>query len=252
MNAVPSVDDRFSPDCNFPVVRGPVHWRADGSIRVQAQHPWLSGATRGAPETPGLLQYGFGLPGQPPDRRWREEDRLPIYEAVWEHDAIRYTQIVLISRIGTGEIMTGDRHADDAVILVQLTGLSLASTYTDATAAIQINASGRPIELSLEGGLLRAKPGAITPIFAVVDVPTEGIERSEGTEIRFRGHMPPGTSGSMTIKIPLGPVRDAEALDRLLDLEFDDEFRRVKRFWKARLAAEATSGSSMLIPEPGP
>lgn len=38
----------------------------------------------------------------------------------------------------------------------------------------------------------------------------------------------------MTIKIPAGPREHAAAIEQLRDLEFDEEFRRVKRLWKDR------------------
>jgi hypothetical protein len=41
--------------------------------------------------------------------------------------------------------------------------------------------------------------------------------------------MPPGTSGAMTIKIPLDPVAGQMQLDQLHDLEFDEAYRRAKR-----------------------
>jgi hypothetical protein len=246
----PVGEGRIGQQSKFPSWTGPIGWLEDGSIRLQVgDDVWLSGET-GRKETPEFFHYQFGLPGQPPDRRWREEEVLPIYHARWDHDAIRYTQIVLISRIEPGEVMLGDRLPDDAVILVQLTGESLATSYTDATAALKVDVDGQPLELSLERGLARAEVSDLSLILGAVDVPTEGIEGSRGPELRFRGHMPPGTSGSMTIKIPMGPVREAERLERLLDLEFDDEFRRVKRFWKSGKAVDASSGGLVLIAEP--
>jgi hypothetical protein len=62
--------------------------------------------------------------------------------------------------------------------------------------------------------------------------------------------MPPGTFGAMTIKIPLAPVEGRDALERLQDLEFDEEFRRVKRFWKSRLEAGLGDISWPILAEP--
>jgi hypothetical protein len=37
----------------------------------------------------------------------------------------------------------------------------------------------------------------------------------------------------MTVKIPLGRFEGEVVLERLRDLEFDDELRRVRQAWKA-------------------
>jgi hypothetical protein len=62
--------------------------------------------------------------------------------------------------------------------------------------------------------------------------------------------MPPGTSGAMTIKIPLAPLNDAAAMSRLSELEFDEEFRRVKRFWTERLKDATAVGMPLAFAEP--
>ena len=41
----------------------------------------------------------------------------------------------------------------------------------------------------------------------------------------------------MTIKVPAARLKGEEAINRLHDLEFDEEFRRVKRFWADRIKA---------------
>jgi hypothetical protein len=223
---------------HFPEWLGTAQWLADGSIQTQVSRlaPLIGGPVSGEPEVMDV-RYRFGLPERPPDQRWREEDKLPIYHARWECVGIRFTQIVLMSRIESGEVMPAGKIPADAVMLVQLTGLSVASEYTDATAAFQVEMEGDSLDLHLDGGMVRPRDASWPLFLAAVHVPAEGIETHAGPQIRFRGHMPPGTFGAMTIKIPLAPLEGRNAFERLQDLEFDEEFRRVKRFWKSRLEA---------------
>ena len=84
------------------------------------------------------------------------------------------------------------------------------------------------------GAILTAHPET-KAIWAVWDVPAEGVAPPQQPgSLRFRGHMPPGTRGSMTIKIPLGPLPDAKALAWLEDLEFDEQLQYLKRRVRAR------------------
>jgi hypothetical protein len=199
--------------------------------------PTINPSAHPQPKTVSV-RYHFGLPAQPPDRRWREDDQLPIHHAVWEHQEIRYTQTLLLSRIQPGELMPNGTIPEDTVILVQLTGMSLATEYTDAVASLQVDVDGQPFKLALDRGLVRAATHHPPLYLAALDVPAEGVDTSSGPRLQFRGHMPPGTSGAMTIKIPLRPLVGTESLNRLLDLEFDDEFRRVRRYWQSRIAAD--------------
>jgi hypothetical protein len=229
---------------DFPVVTGKLRWTADGSLHALLRR--MDGR-----QSEGLaLRYHFGLPEQPPVARWLEDETLPIHHARWEHADMQYTQIALISRIEPGDLMPDGLLPADAVILVQLTGLSVASEYVDATATFQVEIEFEPIDLKLDRGVVRAIHAGQVMFLAAVQVPAEGIETHHGPQLRFRGHMPPGTFGAMTIKIPLGPLGSEEAFERLHDLEFDDEFRRVKRYWKSRLAGDAESSPSLILSDP--
>jgi hypothetical protein len=90
---------------------------------------------------------------------------------------------------------------------------------------------GRPVNLELRASGLVYRVGTDS-LLAAVDVPSSGIAGTNGTQLQFQGSMPPGTSGALTVKIPLGRLEGKTALDRLYDLAFDDEYERVKRFWK--------------------
>ena len=206
---------------------------ADGSVVVS-----MATVTEAETERPAVLrQFSFGLPSTSPTRRGLEDEKLPIGRTQWEKDGIRYTQIVLLTRLGLGELMPGGKLADDSVLMVQVTGENAASEYSEATAEFSVRSGGRARELELREGRVYAVGAGETVAWAVVDVPATGIAGTKGSALRFRGVMPPGTSGAMTLKIPLAKALDEEAVKRLFDLEFDDEFRRVKRFWADRVKA---------------
>ena len=79
-------------------------------------------------------------------------------------------------------------------------------------------------------------------MIAAIEIGAEGIEESAGPRLKFRGHMPPGTSGAMTIKIPLDRLAGEAQLNQLHDLEFDQEYRRTKRLWASPSAAPVHPG----------
>ena len=64
------------------------------------------------------IRCGFGLPSQAPQRRWQEEGAVPICHTMWEENGIRYTQIVLMTRLGAGNLPPAGQPADDAVLMV--------------------------------------------------------------------------------------------------------------------------------------
>jgi len=189
-----------------------------------------------------LRQFSFGLPSTPPKRRELEDKKLPIGRTQWEMNGIRYTQIVLLTRLEPGEPLSGGELTDEAVLLVQVLGENTASEYTEATAEFSMRLGGEARELELHEDRVCELGCGDAPPLAVVDIPPTGIGVTRGPALRFRGSMPPGTSGSMTLKIPLNPLKGEPALSRLRELEFDEEFRRVKRFWTDQLKAAPLEG----------
>jgi hypothetical protein len=184
--------------------------------------------------TSSRLRYDFGLPSSPPVRRWIEDDALPICQTSWEKDGIRYTQKVLVTTTDTHDPTEASPGDDDAVLLVQITGHNIAAEYTTAGAVFEMKVGDRPLNLELREGLVFVAGTKDRVPLAAVDIASEGIAGTNGPQLRFQGHMPPGTSGSMTIKIPAGRLEHQSAVDRLRDVEFEEEFRRVKRLWKDR------------------
>jgi len=211
---------------------------ADGSVAVAARPVSQTGTERGR----ALHRFSFGLPRTPPKRRQLEENRLPIGRTEWETNGIRYTQIVLLTRLEPGELMSGGELPEDAVLLVQVLGENTASEYTEATAEFSVQSGGGGPELELrESSVIAVGTGEVSPL-AMIEVPATGIAGTRGPALQFRGAMPPGTSGSMTLKIPVNPLSGDAALNRLRELEFDEEFRRVKRFWTDQLKAAPLAG----------
>lgn len=204
---------------------------SDGAVSVPAASVFSPPSLDGKRQP---VRYCFGLPTAPPESRLLEDDTLPICRTSWVKDRIRYTETVLVTRLQEGDLMPAGQLPADAVLMVQVAGECLASEYAEAAAAFGVELGGAGLNLELrDGAACAAHPD--TPAFvAAVDVPASGIENANGRQLRFRGNMPPGTSGSMTIKIPATAPKTTAQLDLLRDLNFDDELRRVKRSWKGR------------------
>jgi hypothetical protein len=194
--------------------------------------------------------YDFGLPTHRPIRQWRDASELPVYHARWEQGGIRYTQTVFLTRLELANPETGMLRDIKEVLLVQLVGENFTSEYADAAAAFALEIGGRPVELELREGMVYQTDEGASELIAAVDVAAEGIASSSGTRLRFRGHMPPGTSGSMTVKILGAPLEREDWIIRLQDLEFDEALRRAKRPWKERPVGDAQSASTLRFDEP--
>ena len=209
--------------------------RADGSVRVSVTAEAEPGKGRAVIHR----EFSFGLPASSPTRRGFEGDKLPIVRTQWVQNGIRYTQTVLLTLLRPDEWLLDGALLEDFVLLVQIMGENTASEYTEATAEFAAWADRRMLELELRDGRVHASGVGGTRALAVIEVPATGVAGTRGGSLQFRGAMPPGTSGAMTIKIPLAPLKDEAAASRLSELEFDGEFRRVKRFWTERLKAGA-------------
>ncbi len=208
---------------------GAVRVATNGTVIVPANAVISSRAGGKSPQ----LRCDFGLPANAPARRWLEEE-LPIFQTSWEKDGIRYTQKVLVTSLTKNASPPIDPAATDAVVLVQITGHNTAGEYTTARATFVVESEGRSLNLELRNGLVYVTGTPGPAPLAAVDIPGEGIAATNGAQLRFQGNMPPGTSGSMTIKIPAARLEQPDAINRLQDLEFEEEFQRVKRAWKNR------------------
>ena len=199
------------------------------------------GLARAVGGLPRPVRCEFGLPASAPVYRGHEDEVRSICVTRWEERGIRYTQTVLVTRL-TSE--TGSAR----VLMVQLTGENSSREYSEATAALAVVLGDEILELEWRQGLVHARNLPQEPVIGVIEIGAEGIEESSGPRLKFRGQMPPGTSGAMTIKIPLDRVTGVEQLDRLHDLEFDQETRRVKRLWTSQSAAPGPPGIELAGP----
>lgn len=207
--------------------------RSDGSVTVPAGSLVLPTPLDGKRRA---IRCHFGLPQSPPESRMLEDGKngtLPICRTSWVKDGIRYIETVLVTRLHEGDLMPGGQPPADAVLVVQVAGECLASEYTEATAAFAVEITGVSLNLQLCDGIVYAAQAKTPAFLAAIDIPASGIENTNGCQLRFRASMPPGTSGAMTVKIPTATPKTAVELDLLRDLTFDDELRRVKRFWKS-------------------
>jgi hypothetical protein len=203
----------------------------------------------GLAEAGQAVRFHFGLPQQAPERRWREDDTLPICHSRWEKNRIRYTQTVFLTCLEMDDPRLLGPAGSNAVLVVHVCGENLAGEYTDASAALAVQVGDRWLDLELKDGFAYAASAERPVLLAAVEIPATGIESTSGKQLRFRGHMPPGTSGSMTVKIPFAALEQPEAINRLRDLEFDLELGQVKRFWKKQ-AGTTTAAPLTFVESP--
>jgi hypothetical protein len=151
----------------------------------------------------------------------------------YENHGIRYTRRVFVTQPEQPDLAVGgDALAapPPPVLMIQLVGENTSNEYADAAASLSLDLDRQPLDLGLDTGLLRARWREAWIVLGAVQVPAEGTEPStDPRHLKFRGHMPPGTSGAMTLKIPIRCVAGTTNLDWLIDLEFDEELRRAKR-----------------------
>jgi hypothetical protein len=201
----------------------PIVIHPDGSLKIEAINP--AGTQFLTPGQP--IRYTFGLPPQRPKEQTLEKDGLPICHSSWESEGIRYTQIVLQTRLKAGDLMPAGKIPPDAVLLVRLVGECLAREYTDAHVALGIQAQEHALTLELREDLVHARTQPLP--LALIDIPASASISTNGPHMQFRGSMPPATSGSMTIKIPLGQLDSPESIQQLRNLDFEEELHRVRK-----------------------
>ncbi len=194
------------------------------------------------------LDFDFGLPRGEPTRRWIEDECLPILHTEWEREGIRYTQTAFVTRLEPGGLGFPDMQADDtAVLMVKIHGRNVAPEYRTAHATLSLRVDGRVVPLGLTNDLLYARPGAEARLRAAVEVQGAVPGAADRGQIHFAGHMPPGTDGYMVLRLPFITLDRPDEIERLRDLDFDAEFRRVKKFWQGR--ADAAAQITTPVPE---
>lgn len=223
---------------------------ADGSVFCYSDridHP--EGRDTGRQHWGGhRLDYDFDLPKSPPTRRWIEEESLPIIHTEWEHEGIRYTQTAFVTRFEEGSLGFPDMQADDtAVLFVKIAGRNVAQEYRLAHATLSLRADNRPVPIVVRDGLLYAQLAEGERLRAALDVQGSVTGTASEGKVYFAGNMPPGTDGSMVLRIPFITLDQPAEVARLRDLDYDTEFQRVRKFWRAR--ADASTRISTPIPE---
>jgi len=198
----------------------------------------LARAVGGAPRP---IRWEFGLPASAPVYRGHADEIRSICVSRWEERGIRYTQTVLVTGL-TSEAGSA------RVLMVQLTGENGSREYSEATAAFAVVIGDEILELEWRQGFVHARNLPQEPVIAAIEIGAEGIAESSGPRLKFRGQMPPGTSGAMTIKIPLDRLTGEAQLNHLHDLEFDQEYRRLKRSWSSQTAAPGQPGIELAGP----
>ncbi len=192
------------------------------------------------------LTYGFGLPDGAPARRSIEDGCLPMINTAWEKDGIEYAQTAFVTRLDGAGLGFPDMHADDtAVLLVKITGHNKAGEYRPASVALAIEADGKPMELSYDKDLAYVSTPSGKRLRCLVEVQASAQSAQTNGQVHFFGNMPPGTDGFMVVKIPFITLDRPEEIEQLRNLEYDQEFKRVKKFWKER----ADAGAQITTPE---
>ncbi|MGD0538869.1 MAG: hypothetical protein ABSC03_14645 [Verrucomicrobiota bacterium] len=186
------------------------------------------------------LDFAFGLPDAMPNKRWIEDGFLPIINAEWERDGIVYTQTAFVTRLEPGSLGFPDMKADDtAVLMVHIAGRNAAQQYREAHVVLSLKVDGRPVKITLTNDLVFAELDGGPLLRGVVSCQAEGKPVDDGKGIRFAANLPPGTDGAMVLRIPFVTLDQPAEIERLRNLDFEDEFYRVRKFWQARADASA-------------
>jgi hypothetical protein len=194
---------------------------ADGSISLRQQLAAGGEASN--------VRYNFGMPACTPVNREMEDKALPACRTVWEQNGIRYTQIVLVTQFDSEHLAPDGKSRVALVVMVQVSGENVATEYTDATAGFSAQIAAAGVELELRDLLVYRAGPAGEMLLAAVDLPSGTVVKTSSSSLMFHGHMPPGTSGSLSFKIPLAKLASPGEIDRLRDLDFDEEFRRARK-----------------------
>jgi hypothetical protein len=184
------------------------------------------------------LRYSFGLPGGGANKRWIEDGCLPIIHGEWERDGVRYTQTALATRLEPGRLGPPDMQADDTTVLVvRIMAENTGNDTAPAAATLALQVDGRPLELSTRDGMVYARLERGETLRAAIEIP-EGanVSTSEG-KITCSGELPPNGTAAVVIKIPFITLDQPAELERLRNMSFHEEFKRVRGFWRGRADA---------------
>lgn len=187
------------------------------------------------------VRFEFGLPGGVPEKQGYEAPQVPVVVTTWFHEGIRYSQTVFLSESDPPKgHPPGPVSPPAAVLFVRLAGLNTTNEYTLARAALALKTGGEPCPIELRDQLVYTRGSGDARFVAALDLPSGASARPTRDQLEFEGKMPPGTTGSLDIRIPIGQFDPATQAARLQDLDFDEEYQRVKKAWTARAREGST------------
>ncbi len=192
------------------------------------------------------LTYRFGFPAKP-DRRWIEDECLPIIHAVWDREGIRYTQTAFATRFDEGGLGFPDMRADDTtVLMMRIIAENISMDATPASVALSLLADSTSMTLTDRSGLISAKVEATECLRAAYEIRTEANVEVDDGRVVWSGNLPTGQSAALVLKIPFVTLDQPAEIERLRALDYNAEFSRVKAYWKER----ADAGSQIHTPVP--
>lgn len=178
------------------------------------------------------LTYRFDFPAKP-DARWIEDECLPIIHTRWDRDGVRYTQTAFATRLDPGSLGFPDMQADDTtVLMMRISVENISSDERPAAVVLGLAADNKPLTLVERDGLIFAQTDGAERLRAAHDIRTEADVTIEKGRVVWSGDMPGGESAHLVLKIPFVTLDERDEIERLRGLSFENEFQRVKSFWK--------------------
>jgi len=186
------------------------------------------------------LHYTFDLPSGKPEKRWIEENSLPIIHAEWESKGVRYTQTAFATRLGPGGLGYPDMQADDTtVLMVQIVADNTMDDAAQASVKLGLEVDGHKVELLNKDDLVYAKLGSGEVLRCVMH-PPEGANVSiiDGG-VSCAGELPAKEHVVLEVAIPFITLDRPDEIEQLTKMDYDHEFERVSSFWRSRADASA-------------
>ncbi|MCX8109510.1 MAG: hypothetical protein N3G20_11985, partial [Verrucomicrobiae bacterium] len=185
------------------------------------------------------LTYRFDFPSTP-EARWIEEECLPIIHTRWERDGVKYTQTAFATRLDPGSLGFPDMQADDTTVLMMRISVENVSTEErPAAVVLGVYADDKLLPLVERDGLIYARANGEDLLRGAYRIRTEANVSIEKGKIVWSGDLPVGESAHLVLKIPFITLDQPAEIERLRALTFEDEFDRVKSFWKTLVEASA-------------
>ena len=183
-------------------------------------------------------------------RRYLEDGYLPLIHVEWQTGSLRYHHSLLATILLGNYGDDISRRGDETVVLLsklQITNSGSADQLATLNLKYSINAALTLQEdsvvavQSVDSNDLAALRGIIS-----MDKPAGGdvrnwkVKTGEGAEssaiLHWQERLKPGETRSVYFKTPFVELLDAEELNRLKKISFEQEVRNVTEYWLKRLA----------------